>query len=176
MAHILNGCSFYRTLYVARHDRLVDLISSDIRGVQDITSKMYLHSTVKLDWFEHNSTDDNMFCNIPNTPDIIFINEISKSVVIFEIGCSFDLYMDTCFTSKLMKYQPLVECIKSLGYNCQFIVLVFGSLGHVHKLVLRGLQLGGLQKTASKRLAKYCSVSATIGSRAIWKRHCFVYP
>ena len=117
-----------------------------------------------------------MFCNIPNAPDIIFINEISKSVVIFEIGCSFDLYMDTCFTSKLMKYQPLVECIKSLGYNCRFIVLVFGSLGHVHKLVLRGLQLGGLQKTASKRLAKYCSVSATIGSRAIWKRRCFVYP
>ena len=75
-----------------------------------------------------------------------------------------------------MKYQPLVECIKSLGYNCQFIVLVFGSLGHVHRLVLRGLQLGGLQKIAAKRLAKYCSVSAVIGSLSIWKRRCFVYP
>ena len=137
---------------------------------------MYKHSTVKLNWFDHNCTDYNILCNIPNTPDIVFINHTRRSVSIFEIGCAFDLYMDTCFNSKIIKYQPLVECITALGYNCQLIVLVFGSLGHVHKLVLRGLQLGGLQKTDAKRLCKFCSVSATIGSFHIWKRRCVVYP
>ena len=79
-------------------------------------------------------THVNSLQDIPNTPDIVFINENRKTVTIFEIGCPFDLYMDTCFTSKLMKYQPLVERIMAMGYNCQLIVLVFGSLGHVHKL------------------------------------------
>ena len=137
---------------------------------------MHMHSTVQLDWFNHNSTNDNTLHEIPNAPDIVFINETDKSVIIIEVGCSYDLYMDICFTTKMMKYQPLVECVKSLGYTCQLIVLVFGSLGHVHKLVLRGLQLGGLHKSVAKRLAKYCSVSATIGSLSIWKRRCFVYP
>ena len=75
---------------------------------------MYKHSTVKLDWFEHNDTHVNSLQGIPNTPDIVFINEIEKTVI-FEIGCPFDLYMDTCFTSKLMKYQPLVESIMAYG-------------------------------------------------------------
>ena len=178
---------------------------------------MYKHSTVKLDWFDHNDTHVNSLQDIPNTPDIVVINENRKTVTTFEIGCPFDLYMDTSFTSKLMKYQALVECIMalgyncqlivlvfgslgyncqlivlvfgslgynrqlivlvfgSLGYNCQLIVLVFGSLGHIHKLVLRGLQLGGLQKTNAEKLAKYCSVSAIIGSLSIWRR-CFIYP
>ena len=120
---------------------------------------MYTHSTVKLNWFDHNCTDSNILSNIPNTPDIVLINETSKSVTILEIGCSFDLYMDICFTSKLVKYQPLVECITSLGYHCKLIVLVFGSLGHVHRLAVRGLQNGGMQKADAKRLAKFCSVS-----------------
>ena len=55
---------------IARHDRLVDLISRDIREVQDIT---YLNTIPQ-------STDENIFCNIPNAPDIIFIqvNQLSS--------------------------------------------------------------------------------------------------
>ncbi len=59
---------------------------------------------------------------------------------------------------------------------CKLITLVFGSLGHVHKNVTKGLQLGGLQKKQAKNLAKFGSVSAIIGSMQIWKRRCFVYP
>ncbi len=32
-----------------------------------------------------------------------------------------------------------ISTIENLGYKCQFIVLVFGSLGHVHRLAVRGL-------------------------------------
>ncbi len=69
-----------------------------------------------------------------------------------------------------------ISTIENLGYKCQFIVLVFGSLGHVHRLAVRGLWIGGLSKTRAKQLAKYCSISATIGSMFIWKRRCFLYP
>lgn len=77
-----------------------------------------------------------------------------KSVCIFEVGCCFDLYMDTCYYSKLLKYQPLVDLIQQLGYNCKLIILVFGSLGHVHKNVIRGMQLGGAARKGSKKACK----------------------
>ena len=37
--------------------------------------------------------------------------------------------------------------------------LIFGSLGHIHKHLVRGLLLGGLHKKDAKRLAKCSSVS-----------------
>lgn len=177
MAHILNGCHYYKGQYVARHDRLVELVAKDLQKIyQGHECKFFLHSTVKMNWFNHNMHDDDHFKNIPNTPDIVIVNESVNSVFIIEVGCCFDLYMDTCYYSKLVKYQPLLERIHQLGYECRLIVLVFGSLGHVHKNVVRGLQMGGLQKKMAKSLAKFCSVSATIGSMQIWRRRCFVYP
>ncbi len=106
----------------------------------------------------------------------MIVNETLNTVFVIEVGCSFDLYLDTCYLSKLLKYQPLVEAIHQLDCQCKLIILVFGSLGHVHKNVIKGLQFGGLQKKKAKKLAKFCSVSAIIGSMQIWKRRCFVYP
>ena len=68
---------------------------------------MHMHGTVQLDWFNHNSTNDNTLHEIPNTPDIVFINETDKSVIIIEVGCSYDLYMDICFTTKMICYQQM---------------------------------------------------------------------
>lgn len=44
------------------------------------------------------------FYNIPNTPDTTLIDENTKSITVIEIGCCFDLHMNICFTSKLLKY------------------------------------------------------------------------
>ena len=51
IAHVLNGCNFYKGLYIARHDRLVYLISHSVKEVQLQTTKIYKHSAVKMDWF-----------------------------------------------------------------------------------------------------------------------------
>ena len=80
--------------------------------------------------------------------------------------------MEDSYLSKTVKYQSLISTI---GYRCQLIVLVFGSLGHVHRLVIRGLCIGGLFKTRAKQLVKYWSISAIIGSMFIWKMRCFLY-
>lgn len=66
---------------------------------------MYKHYAVQMDWFTEENIDNNFLCNLW---DIIVMNENSKMVTIIEIACSFDLYVDTCFTFKLLKYQPLV--------------------------------------------------------------------
>ncbi len=58
----------------------------------------------------------------------------------------------------------LLNVISEIGYRGRLLVLIFGSLGHTHRLVVRGLQQLGMPKKRAKRLAKYCSLSAIIGS------------
>lgn len=56
----------YFVLYMARHDRLVDLVLKDLRKIncgQDI--KVYNHSTVKMNWFQHSTVDLTITFKIP---------------------------------------------------------------------------------------------------------------
>ena len=64
-------------------------------------------------------------------------------VLILEGGCSFDGNMEQAFVEKLLKYQPLVVSLDCLGCRSKLVALIFGSLGHVHRLALRGLQIAG---------------------------------
>lgn len=55
-----------------------------------------------------------------------------------------------------------MDTINHIDYKFQLTGIVFGRLGHIHKLVLCGLQLAGLnthiKKKNAKRLAKFCLV------------------
>ena len=62
----------YKGLYIARHDRLVDRISSNVEEVLLENVTMYKYSRIMPEWF--NSSID-VFCNIPNTPDVEFLAE-----------------------------------------------------------------------------------------------------
>ncbi len=78
--------------------------------------------------------------------------------------------------TKVIKYQPLLNIISEIGYRGRLLVFIFGRLGHTHRLVVRGLQQLGMLKKRAKHLAKFCSLSAIIGSHRIWRRRCYVYP
>ena len=94
---------------------------------------------------------------IRQIPLISPLDVSNKNGTIVELACCFDLYMDICFNTKLLKYQPLANSIINLGFNCTLMVLTFGSLGHVHKLVLRGLQrCGPKSKKTCKVLLHLC--------------------
>ena len=62
--------------------------------------------------------------------------------------------------------------INQLGYSAKIIVLVIGSLGHVHSKFISGLTKIGINKKEAKMLTKYCSISAVIGSSKVWKTRC----
>ena len=101
----------------------------------------------------------------PNTPDILVVDDLLKTIVIQEVGCCFDMYcIWTCdFRIYCFKYQPLMHALTVGGYGTNLVVLSYGGLGHVHRLCVRELQIAGLHKN-STQIAKYCSVSAIIGS------------
>ena len=123
------------------------------------------------------NNEDDTFSNVTaNTPDVIVVDEDSREVTILEVGCTFDYSLEEAFLAKVLKYEPLRNEIEQLGYKCKLIVFIFGSLGNVHRLVVRGLQTAGIPKPKAKALAKFCSISVIIGSRHIWRRRCFLYP
>jgi hypothetical protein len=112
---------------------------------------------------------------VPNTPDIVVVWGGQGEVLILEVCCSLDAYIEQAFAENLLKYQPLEACWDSLGWRCKLVVLIFGSLSHVHRLAVCGLQTAGLTKTRAKQFARYCSVSAVMGSLVIWRMRCFLY-
>ena len=107
---------------------------------------------------------------------LCLFNRDRREVLLLEIGCVFDLYMEIAFNDKIIKYQPFLEILRDLGYQCKLIVIILGSLGHVHNRVLSGLRLAGLSSRKSKQLGKLCSISAVIGSLALWRMRGFLYP
>ena len=106
----------------------------------------------------------------------MFLDRERREVLLLEIGCVYDLYMDIAFNNKIMKYQPILAKLSELGFQCKLVVLIFCGLGHVHNLVFSGLRLAGLSSRKTKQLAKFCSISAVIGSLAVWRMRCFLYP
>ena len=104
------------------------------------TTALHKNSTVKPSMFRL-CNDDSVFSEISaNTPDVVIINEVNREVFILEVGCTFDHSLEEAFTTKMLKYRLLEQAISQMGYNCTLLVYIFGSLGHVHKLVVRGLQ------------------------------------
>ena len=80
-------------------DRIVNLISSNVKGVFPPNVSIYKHSRIMPDWF--NSSDD-VFCNIPNTRDVVFLDKVKREVVVLEVACVHDLYMDIAFLDYLL--------------------------------------------------------------------------
>lgn len=177
LSHILNGCYVYKGMYIARHDRIVDLLVKDIMPYAPFSVKIYKHSCVSSTMFKLCNNERDVFSNVTaNTPDVVVVDEDSREVTILEVGCTFDYSLEEAFLTKVLKYQLLKDAVLQLGYKCKLLVFIFGSLGNVHRLVVRGLQMAGMPKSKAKALARFCSVSAIIGSRHIWRRRCFLYP
>jgi len=95
-----------------RHDRLVDLIAAQILCVAD--EQIFKQTTVQSKWF--------FFLGIANTPDIVNISQNGKTVTLFEVSHTFDLFMKDSNCSKILKYQPLISTNENLGNKCQLIV------------------------------------------------------
>ena len=97
--------------------------------------------------------------NIPNPSDVN-VNDVrqrsKRSVdltdlkgVIKSVIFTFHLYIyiDTAFSEKLIKYQPLHADSSEPVYVFTLVILMYDSLGHVHKLTISGLLgLAGLPK------------------------------
>ena len=101
-----------------------------------------------------------------------YIDRETGLVQLVEIAVPFDIHIQDTYQAKFNKYYPLCMEINELGFSTKIIVLVIGSLGHVHCKFISGLTKIGINKKEAKMLTKYCSISAVIGSSKVWKTRC----
>ena len=45
-----------------------------------------------------------------------------REMLLLEIGCVYDLYMEMAFNSKIIEYQPILEKLRVLGFQCKLVV------------------------------------------------------
>lgn len=76
--------SSLKGLYIARHDRLVDLIVAQTPRTED--EQIHKQTTVCFEWF-HSSADT--FSGLANPLDIFTISRNDKNVILFDISCAF---------------------------------------------------------------------------------------
>ena len=105
-------------------------------------------------------------------PDIVVVDEENKSVIINEICIPYDCHLTTCFQEKFNKYFPLSLEINEMGYHTNVIILLIGSMGSVHNKFVSGLHKNNISPSQCNYLAKYCSVSACIGSFRVGEKRC----
>lgn len=77
------------------------------QGIKDVQvlTKIHNRCAIKMDWCSASHED------IPNTPDITVIDAVSRS-------------------SRLLKYQPLLDKVTNQGFSCKldvFVVLVLAA-------------------------------------------------
>ena len=117
-------------------------------------------------------SENEQFTHPHTRPDICIIDKELQHVIITEISVPFDAHLDKCYNEKFLKYFPLTRELDEIGFRLTIVVLIIGSLGNVHSRFVSGLKKIGLKQSSAKYLAKYCSISAIIGSHKIWKQRC----
>ncbi len=89
LPHILKGCHAYKGMYIARHDRKVDLIVKDISNNFSPLVRVYKHSCVKPSMFQYLSDNSEIISDLSAiTPDVVVINEDCREVFVLEIACT----------------------------------------------------------------------------------------
>ena len=105
-------------------------------------------------------------------PDACLIDKEQRTCLIVEVAVPFDPFVPDCYQGKFNKYLPLCQRIQEFGFDCKVIIFIVGSLGSVHDKFVSGMKIAGISIRRAKAIARYCSVSAMIGSLMAWKRRC----
>ena len=169
LSHVLNGCRESSNAIQSRHNRIMNIIAKTVKDANP-HSEISVDSVVRPNMFHG---DDRQFTGVRhNKPDICVIDHSSNKCYLLEIAVPYDAFVNESYQAKFDTYLPICQRINELGFDCRIVVLIIGSLGSVHIRFVKGLQMLGLSARQAKSTARYCSTSAAIGSRLIWKHRC----
>ena len=119
VAHIVNACAMHKGLYVAHHDRIVNLIGS---AVKEVFSEKVMAQT--FTYYGVSGLTALLMCFVTSLIALMlcFLNRGRREVLLLEIGCVYDLYMEMAFNDKIIRYQPILENGRDLGFPCKLVV------------------------------------------------------
>ena len=111
------------------------------------TVSIHINCVVRQQMFSRCFAETSVFTDLNATrPDFTIIDENNRNGFNLEVGCCFDWSLEEAYLTKLVNYNPLVQQISGLGHKSQYLVVIFSSLGHVHRPVIRVSGWLALQK------------------------------
>ena len=171
ISHVANGCMQFRNNYTARHNRIVNILQTEIKKYNK-SFVIHREKNVSSDLIVND--DEIQFANIfqdiqSRKPDLFLIDYDNMKCFILEVSCPFDAFIEDCYNTKFQNYQLLCDLLTVCGFDCKILVFVIGSLGHVHYRFRSGLKKLGVPNRVAKAITKYASVSVMIGTNIVWK-------
>ena len=173
VSHILNGCPQFKNMYTERHNRILNIVF-DKMSIWTHNVTLIKDTVLRPALFDINNFT--RFITQHTRPDITLIDYELKEVKLIEFSVPFDGFIDICYNNKFNKYFPLCQEINALGFKTEIIVLIIGSLGNIHYRFTSGLMKLGSSNSDAKKLSRYLSISAIIGSFIVWKLRCKKHP
>ena len=170
VSHVLNRCRELKISILSSIADFDDLIHEKNRPTPNM--KVIKDGILTPSVFQ--DVNHGSFGTTHRRPDITIINRETGELNLIEIAVSFDIHILETYQAKFDKYCPLCREINQLEFDTKVIVLIIGSLGHVHSKFISGLTKIGIDQKEAKMLTKYCSISAVIGSSKVWKTRCWL--
>ena len=165
LAHILNGCVYYKQKYTGRHNAIVDLVWEMIREAARPQTLTPHFNSALLDVDE----DENVR---RLRPDLWYRKGGTLHVVEVTVPYATPSHgentLETRRREKLEKYEPLMTALRRRpGAAAELHVIVIGSLGAIPKSTIKELEK--LAPAAlTRRYAKRMTAAAILGSRLIY--------
>ena len=129
LMHLLNNCTaFLETKYVWRHDSVIYFILETLK--QNKPDNLEIYGDVE----GHKCNGGTIPVNIVVTgqrPDIVIIDNTTKTVWLWELSVSFETNIEQAHTRKKVKYTQLESDIEDAGFSCRNIPFEVGSRGHL---------------------------------------------
>ena len=169
LKHILNDCGFYVSLYMERHNRVMEVIRDVIANRDEV---------------EILAEDSQVDVGLRLKPDLVIRN--SEQIVIVDATCSYGgsilqhteggqlikrgRNLEKAFAQKIEKYEPLKRALMdSYRVPVEILPIVVSSLGIVYKGTI--MEMKRILKISKRKLAKTLrklSRTAVEGSYKIW--------
>ena len=165
LVHVLNCCPVARDLrrYNHRHDAVLKVI---VDAVQMHLSTP--NTSITADLGDNYSFPTHI---VPTDlrPDIVWWNDVEKTVVLVELTIPFDTLMDSAHERKQAKYDHLLTAAKQKGFHASLITLEIGARGMPHAPGVRALQEAlKLPRSAFCKLLTNVVRAAIVGSFSVW--------
>ena len=158
--------------YTWRHNAVLRIILDNFSDLSDPAWKVYCYllGTTKI----AGTTIPPDIIPTKQRPDLVFVNDSSKTIVIFELTVPFEQNIEAAHVKKSNKYSGLTSDLQEQGYDAKLICFEVGSRGmisHTNKCRLQSIfptLFSKPMKRAASKLLKSISKRAISCSYSIF--------
>ena len=132
--HILNNCKTALTQgrYNYRHDSVVSYLVNVCQILNNVDKVIEVYADIKGHTVNGGTIPQDIVVT-SSRPDIVLVDRGNEEVILAELTCPFEPYIDNAHDRKSEKYSSLQSDIEANGLKCRLICFEVGSRGLITK-------------------------------------------